>query len=470
MTISAVRSGFGNVTARAGPRCAAVRRVATLVATVLAAVLAPLPAAAAPAARAHVSADVVTGRVADQAGHPLGGVRVVFADNEAGLVTLFRVFSCVVSVVSSLGLEPADPSLCGPDAVSTRTLRDGSFRMVLPAGSPVAKAGQHHLFLTGISPGPHLAPATTARDLSYAGGRLGLGMTALWQPRVTVRETAGQTSITVPPMRGTKENRIAPIVGTDGGDAWHLELDDSGTATIDDRVLETGTRAVRAFAGAGRFRYAAWQWPLTPTGTPTSRGKDCSTYLVDGSRAAFAQCPFTDGRLSTALGLSGALKVTPKDACTSSSCAQPNTLVIDLDDIRLMKAVVWRGCTSCHTPELSLDGETWVAWPDATVTGADEAVVTGPSIPARYVRVQGDAFIFWELRELSIWTDPLLPPPLDATTGAARACLYAGTGAAGCAISSASGLRGVASTRSSNASTRMPPITSITAPIRHANT
>ena len=191
---------------------------------------------------------------------------------------------------------------------------------------------------------------------------------------------------------------------------------------------------------------------------------------MDGSLAPLAHCPFTDGRLGTALGLLGAAAATPHNACTSSSCAQPNTLVVDLHDIRLLKAVVWRGCTGCGTPELSLDGTTWTTWLNATKDGKDEAVVTGPSLPARYVRVRGDVFIFWNLRELSVWTDPLLPPPLHAATGAAtRPCVYAGTGAAGCAISSASGLRGVEATLSNTARTSTPPISSSTAPIRQAS-
>ena len=435
---------------------------------VAATALAPLPAAAAPPARGHVPAAVATGRVTDQDGHGLAGVRVVFSDDEGGLSRFFRDFGCVLSEVASLGFVPADPYLCGPDAVSVRTGPDGSYRLLLPAGSPVAGKGAHHLLLTGHSPGPHLAPATTTRDLSYGGGRLALGTTRLWQPRVTVRQAGGRTSITVAPMRGSTENSTAPIIGTDNGDAWHLKLDDSGTATVDDRVLETGTRAVEAFATSDHTRYTSWQSALRSTGTPTSRGAGCSTYLVNGTWAPFAHCPFTDGRLGTALGLSGAWKATPKNACTSSSCAQPNTLVIDLKDIRLMKAVVWRDC-GCRTPEVSLDGVTWTQWPGAAVSGRDEAVVTGLPVPARYVRVTGNVFIFWELRELSIWTDPLLPPPLHAVTGAAPACRYAGTGVAGCATSSASGLRGTAATLSNKASTSTPPIISSTAPTLHAN-
>src|SRR4051812_13241482 len=458
------------VTAVTAGRCADVRRAALLVAAVLPALataLTPLQAAAAPAAHGHVSAAVVTGRVADQDGHRLAGVRVVFSDDEGGLSTFFRIFGCVISGVASLGLVPPDPSLCGPDAVSTRTGQDGSFRLVLPTGSPVAGKGVHHLLLTGRSPGAHLAPATTARDLAYGGGRLPLGATPPWQPQGALPPPGGQTSITITPMQGSKERRTAPIIGTDNGEAWHLNLDDSGTATVDDRVLETGTRAVEAFATSDHTRYTSWQSPLGSSGTPTSRGAGCSTYLVDGTLAPFARCSFTDGRLGTALDLSGAFKATPKNACTSS-CAQPNTLVIDLKDIRLMKAVIWRGCR-CQTPELSLDGVTWTRWPGASVSGGDEAVVTGPPLPARYVRVSGDVFIFWDLRELSIWTDALLPPPLGAVTGATPACRYAGTGAAGCAISSASGLRGTAATLSNSASTSTPPIISNTAPILHAS-
>jgi len=442
-----------------------------LVAAVLpfvATALAPVASAAAPPTRGHVAPVVVTGRVTDQDGHGLAGVRVVFADDEAGLATFFRLFGCVLSAVASLGLEPDDPSLCGPDAVSARTGRDGSFRLSLPAGSPVAGKGVHHLQLTGRSPGPHLAPAATTRDLSYGGGRLALGTTRLWQPRVTVHESGGRTTITVAPMRGSKENRTAPIIGTDNGDAWHLKLDDHGSATVDDRVLEAGSRAVQAYATSDHTRYTSWQSPLRATGTPTSRGAGCATYLTDGRVSPFAPCPFTDGRLGTALDLIGANKATPKNACRSSSCAQPNTLVIDLEDSRLVKAVIWRGC-GCQTPELSLDGATWTRWPGATVSGGEEAVVTGPPLPARYVRVRGDAFIFWELRELSIWTDPLLPPPLHPVAGATPPCRYAGTGVAGCAISSASGLRGTAATLSNKASTSTPPIISSTAPILHAN-
>src|SRR4051794_32920287 len=178
------------VTAVSAARCADVRRAALPVAAVLAALaaaLTPLQAAAAPAAHGHVSAAVVTGRVADQDGHRLAGVRVVFSDDEGGLSTFFRIFGCVISGVASLGLVPPDPSLCGPDAVSTRTGQDGSFRLVLPTGSPVAGKGVHHLLLTGRSPGAHLAPATTARDLAYGGGRLPARAARLWQPRATVR-------------------------------------------------------------------------------------------------------------------------------------------------------------------------------------------------------------------------------------------------------------------------------------------
>lgn len=464
-------SNRGGVTALTVRRWSVVRRAWLLVAAalaVLATAVTPLPAfAAATPGHSRASAVVVTGRVADQDGRGVARVRVEFSDDDGGLIAFFRALGCVVSAYTTLGLAPSDPQFCGPDVVTTTSASDGSFRLLLPAGSPVAEAGLHHLFLTGHAAAPHLAAATTSRDVAYRGGRLALGTTLLWQPHVTVRELAGKTSITIPPARGTKEDTTAPIIGTDGGVAWHVKLDESGAAAVDDRVLETGTRAVTAFATSDHTRYVAWQWPLTPTGTPTSRGKACSTYLVNGGLASFAHCPFSDGRLGTALGLRGALKATPHNACSGSSCAQPDTLVVDLHEIRTLKAVVWRGCVGCHVPELSLDGVNWLQWPGASVSGGDEGVVTGLPTPARYVRVSGSVFIFWDLRELSLWTDPLLPPPLR-TAGAAHPCRYAGTGAAGCPISSASGLRGVATTLSNKASTSTPPISSITAPIRQA--
>jgi hypothetical protein len=131
------------------------------------------------------------------------------------------------------------------------------------------------------------------------------------------------------------------------------------------------------------------------------------------------RCPWTDGRLSTELGLPGLLALEKdRPLCLSSAqCDHPGAVVVDLGTLQWLRAVVWRGCVFSCALDVSLDGRTWQPWHGERRDGSGDAVLTGDATIARYVRVSPQGLPLVYLREVSVWSSPLTQPPPVARQG-----------------------------------------------------
>ena len=379
------------------------RRVLAVTLAVASLIAAAGPVEAAPAKTHHVPR--LTGRVLDQAGHPVAGASVVLSAN----LSPFELLALGLTCALSFGAAP-DP-ICGPVALTTRTDRTGAFAFAVNPKWLVGEPGStDELTVTGRSPAAGLKGAVSTENVAISGRDRSVGTIVVWQPAIGLSRSNGQYTVRVPaaPHSATL-TKVARVLDRSRGLAWSLALDDHGNATVDERVFETGAPIISASATSGHVRYTSWDQRVVDVGVPTSRGLACSTYLTNGQLAPITGCPYTNGHLGQPMDLSTAMRVVPASACEwSSDCASPNTLVLDLGQVRLLDAVVWRNCSSRCVVETSLDGKVaWSAWPQQKQAGTRDAVVTGPKVPVRYVRVRGDNFIFWDLRQLSVWTEPL---------------------------------------------------------------
>jgi len=346
----------------------------------------------------------LSGRVVDQAGHPVAGATVTVSASIAPIAAIVFGLGCVVSL-GAIG----DPA-CSPYALTTRTDRSGAFAFAVDPKWWVGLPGTtDSLAVTGRAPAAGLKPAVTTENVAISGRDVSVGAVVVWQPAIGLTRSGGQYAVHVPAApAGSTLPKVARVLDSNRGLAWSLALDAHGNATVDERVFEDGAPFISVSAASARVRYTAWEQRVADVGVPTSRGLACSTYLTNGQLAAITKCPYTNGHLGQPMDLTTALRVVPRDACKwSGDCDSPNTLVLDLGRLRLLAAVVWRNCTSACAAETSLDGTVWTAWPRQTQAGNSDAVVTGPQIPVRYVRIRGDVFMFWNLRQVSVWTQPL---------------------------------------------------------------
>jgi hypothetical protein len=377
-----------------------------LLCAALAAVAAPAPAEAATRDR------VLTGSVVDQDGHVVAGADVLLEDDAAlgGFALIACVFPGVVFI----------PGVCFPHSASTRTDTHGRYRLVVKGGSDLARPGLRHLQVTGRPGRGGPARPTFRGDLRLTTATRALPAVQLWTRPVNLSRSDGRTTFTLVRPRGATGTASLYLRADDAKSlAYALPVKD-GRAEVDDRVLETGTRGIDGrVAGTWAAGAATWTSPSLPvptTGAPASRGLRCSTYAKGGALVQYPTCPFTDGHLGTELGLLKALALAKGlDVCEQDrDCAAPNSLVLDLGSLRQLDAVVWRGCSFC-TVQVSLDGATWLDWPDERREGSSDAVTTGDPFVVRYVRVQGTVFLTWHLREVSVWARPLLSvPPLPS--------------------------------------------------------
>jgi hypothetical protein len=382
-------------------------RTARLLAAALAAagLLASATATPATAAPAAGKADpVLTGRVVDTAGRPVAGATVPISDDTSPLFFLVLPWVCVFT-----GGVFWAPEVCGPYAVTTRTRADGTFRVTLPRRAPVAQPGLHHFVVKGA------AGVQTNTTFGFAGRSQSLPAMTLWSGAFAISFSGGRAHVDTTPPKGATGAIAVRLRSTEPIPAWSLTTDENGDADVDERVFETGTRTVDGTAaGTVAGRKVTWRsasQPVQTRGTPASRGTSCSVYLKGGAVSKLRSCPFTDGRLGTELGLRNALALLPKDVCKwDGDCAAPNSFLVDLGSPRLVRAVVLRNCRC--TVELSPDGTTWLDWPLERTEGGADNVVSGPPVPARHVRIRGDVFTSWHLREISVWSDPLLPVPV----------------------------------------------------------
>lgn len=372
--------------------------VATLAVAALAATFAP-PAGA---SSHHHRMFRLTGTVTDQNGHAISGAAVGLFSTADAFGAALRGLGCVLS-------GGTDASLCSPDRLFTKTDRYGRFSLAFDPSWLIGRPGSLDILdVTGHVPSGGLHAAETTVDVTMTARDRSLGTVALWQPTVGVTHSNGQYSIHVPaPPAPATTIKAADIVDASTNVAWWLALDHNGNTTIDERIVEDGAPYLSFYAESPHIRYSAWRLRITTVGVPTSRKLGCSTYLNNGQLAPITGCPYTNGQLAQQMSFAIALKVVPHDACTTSSnCVSPNTMVLDLGQLRMLDAIVWRGCDACSV-EVSLDGIDWFAWPQQKVNGSSDAVVTGTQLPVRYVRVQGDVFLFWRLRQLSVWTSPM---------------------------------------------------------------
>lgn len=383
----------------------ALRACAALLCAVLAPVAVAAPADAATRDR------VLTGTVVDQDGRAVAGADVLLEDDAAfsGLLLIACFFPGVAFI----------PGVCFPHSASTRTDTHGRYRLVVKGGSDLARPGLRHLQVTGSAGHGGPVRPTFRGDLRLTTATRALPGVHLWTRPVSMSRSDGRTSFTLVRPRGAT-GAASLFLRADDGKSLAYALPFKGDrADVDDRVLEVGTRGVDGRVvgtwAAGKATWTSAGLPVPTVGPPVSRGLPCSTYAKGGALVRYPSCPFTDGHLGTALGLLKALALEKGiDACHfDSDCAAPNSLVVDLGSLQQLDAIVWRGCSSCEV-RVSLDGATWLAWPDEQREGSSDAVVTGDPFVVRYVRVQGDAFLTWDLREVSVWARPLLSLPEGA--------------------------------------------------------
>jgi hypothetical protein len=390
----------------------ASRACALLLCAAFAAVAPPAPAEAATRDR------VLTGTVADQDGHVVAGADVVLEDDAALsgiglLMCLFPPFALF-------------PGICFPHSASARTDAHGRYRLVLKGGSELASPGLRHLQVLGRAASGGPARPTFRGDLRLTTATRALPAVQLWTRPVSLARKDRRTTFTLVRPRGATGTASLFLRADDAKSlAYALPVKD-GRAEVDDRVLEVGTRGIDGrVAGTWAAGAATWTSPSLPVptmGPPASRGLRCGTYAKGGAPVQYPTCPFTDGHLGTALGLLKALALAKGlDVCEQErDCAAPNALVLDLGSLQQLDAVVWRGCSFCSV-QLSLDGTTWLDWPDEQREGSSDAITTGDPFVVRYVRVQGNVFLTWDLREVSVWARPLLSvpplPPARPTTG-----------------------------------------------------
>lgn len=347
----------------------------------------------------------LSGRVVDQGGHPVAGATVELSATIDPVLLIGLALTCVLSFGAA-----GDPA-CSPYALTTRTDRNGAFAFAVNPKWTVGQPGStDELTVTGDAPAAGLKAAVSTENVTIAGRDRSVGTLVLWQPAVGLTRSNGHYAVHVPaaPHSATL-TKIARVLDPSRGLAWPLALDSHGNATVDERVFENGTPIISVSATSSHVRYTAWEHRVTDVGVPTSRGLACSTYLTSGQLAPITGCPYTNGHLGQPMDLSTAMRVLPRGACEwSTDCDSPNTLVLDLGRVRLLDAVVWRNCFSTCVVETSLDGGVvWSPWPQQKQAGDRDAVVTGPQIPVRYLRVRGDNFMFWNLRQVSVWTEPL---------------------------------------------------------------
>jgi hypothetical protein len=387
------------------------RACAVLLCAALGLAAAPVPAEAATRDR------VLTGTVVDQDDHAVAGADVVLEDDAAfsGLFLIGCFFPGVVFI----------PGVCFPHSASARTDAHGRYRLVVKGGSDLARPGLRHLQVTGAAGRGGPARPTFRGDLRLTTATRSLPGVQLWTRPVGISRSDGRTAFTLVRPRGATGTASLYLRADDAKSlAYALPVKD-GRAEVDDRVLETGTRGIDGrVVGTWAAGAATWTSPSLPvptTGPPASRGLRCSTYAKGGALVQYPTCPFTDGHLGTRLGLLKALELARGlDVCErESDCAAPNSLVLDLGSLQQLDAVVWRGCSFCSV-QVSLDGISWLDWPDEQREGSSDAITTGDPFVVRYVRVQGNVFLTWDLREVSVWTRPLLSvPPLPAAPPAA---------------------------------------------------
>lgn len=351
----------------------------------------------------------LSGRVVDQAGHAVAGASVTLSSTLDGWALVGLGLTCALSFGTA-----GDPA-CSPYALTTRTDRSGGFAFAVNPKWLVGLPGNTDLLtVSGRAPAAGLKPAVTTENVTITGRDVSVGTAVVWQPAIGLTRSGGQYAVRVAAApAGSTLTKVARVLDPSRGLAWSLALDAHGNATVDERVFEAGAPFISVSAASARVHYTGWEQRVADVGVPTSRGLACSTYLTNGQLAAIAKCPYTNGHLGQPMDLWTALHVVPSDACEDpGDCDSPNTLVLDLGQVRLLDAVVWRYCTSRCAAETSLEGNVWSAWPRQTQAGDGDAVVTGPKIPVRYVRIRGDVFMFWNLRQVSVWTEPL--PVLSA--------------------------------------------------------
>ena len=350
---------------------------------------------------------VITGQVVDSDGHPIRGL-TVFVEDEALLQGLFGLLACAFNPFVAL-----IDGVCFPHSTEGTTDATGHYRVLLPAGSALAKPGLRQLRVIGRAAAAGLAASRFSGSFSLTRSTRGLPTARLWTRTATQTHTAGSTEFTLTPPAGTSKASAVLRADAAQGLAYAPVFKDF-KARLDDRVLEQGTRSLDGSAtGTWADHDASWGSASTavPTyGRPVSRGRHCSTYAKGGALVDYPGCPFTDGQLSVSLGLLKAVRTRERlHTCTSGSdCASPNSLVVDLGALHVARAVVWRDCTFCSV-QLSVDGQHWTGWPAQVKQGFTDATITGAAVATRYVRVRGDVFQTWDLREISLWADPLLP-------------------------------------------------------------
>lgn len=329
---------------------------------------------------------VVVGRVVDAAGRPVSHGRVRLETDEG----LFGALSCLFS----FGL--IDPGCL--NVPSTRTDAAGRFRFVLSSdwfGPRIVDAsGTRHV--------AGLLPAHTSRSVGVGRPVTGVGTLRLWEPSMSAARAAGRITFTTgSPPSGAKHGSVV-LTAERHREAWATGLSDSDhTATVDDRVAETGVHGWSATVRRDGTTYTSPEQAVPVAGTPNSRGRTCSGDDGRGNVAPFApRCPFTDGVLGAGVPI--------ERQGLDLRYAFGTSLDVDLGSVQLLSAVVIRGCNGCVV-DVSADGATWQQWPGQQQErgASDEAVVTGVPLPVRYVRLQGRSGFLRDFREVSVWADAL---------------------------------------------------------------
>lgn len=330
---------------------------------------------------------VVTGRVLDAAGKPVrnGTVRLETSPD------IVQALACLFS----FGLIDAG-CLYVP---TTHTDESGRFRLVLPfSWFP----GKRIVDASGTRHAPGLLPAHTSRVVDISRRVTAAGTLQLWQPSMSAASAAGRITFTTgPPPSGTKHGSVV-LTAEHHREAWTTAMSGADhAASVDARVSETGVRGWYATASRGRTTYSSQEQAVPVAGVPASRGHGCSGDDGHGNLSPFVpRCPFTDGVLGAGVSV--------ERQGLDMRYPFGSLLDVDLGSVKLLKAVVIRGCRSCVV-DVSADGATWQEWPGQQNEQGrfDEAVVTGVPLPVRYVRLQGNGGFMTDFREVSVWADAL---------------------------------------------------------------
>jgi hypothetical protein len=357
-----------------------VRHRLVLALVALSVVFAAVPADAATPSVVHV-----TGRVLDEAGHPVAGARVELTNVKpapAGRSPGFgEAFLCLISftLVCPWFWEdpPPVPDMSHPVARAV-TDRNGRYRMDVPSGWYAVASGEHRIDVRRSVPGA--ADVTTRTYLDFDPRHPALRGYYLWMHAATFdtdRDGDGDRALHVPaiPKRLGSRDGYTRATVLQGRAPLRVLAGYDRDFTFDDRWVEKGVTGVVSAANGvlyGRsVTYYSGTSAVTGQVTPLSRGARCSKRVDAVTLAELKGCRFTDGVLGGNL---------------ASYLGGAGTVVVDLGEPVLLEAVLPRGCRETDVA-FSVEGVAFVPWVTSEPNPEPDELVTGPTVLARYVQV-----------------------------------------------------------------------------------